>query len=249
LRWDRQQFRAAYVAAGGSSASANSYVSYLNRVERLVGDLTPAIVGSSLNDVLARLEDLPASSFDGERNRRDSLSALRKLIELQPVLSKLAAPSPRFAGGEKDVRALLREAKLLAARYYCLTGKPLGVTGEVAELEAADKLGLRLEQARSAGFDALAQRDGKLVRVQIKGRAVASDDRYRGTCPSIKCGNQFDVVLLVLLDRATLDALEIWEALEIAVMDRLAGVSEAKQNRNALAITQFKSIATKVWPV
>jgi hypothetical protein len=37
------------------------------------------------------------------------------------------------------VAKLLHEAKILAARYYALTGKPLGVTGEVAELEAAEK--------------------------------------------------------------------------------------------------------------
>lgn len=37
---------------------------------------------------------------------------------------------------------LLKEAKLLAREYYSLTGKPLGVTGEVAEYEAGRILGV-----------------------------------------------------------------------------------------------------------
>ncbi|WP_198585804.1 hypothetical protein [Sphingomonas koreensis] len=148
-----------------------------------------------------------------------------------------------------NIRALLREAKQLAARYYMATGKPLGVTGEVAELEAAEKLGIDLVPPRTPGYDATQVRDGKLCRIQIKGRAVDPADRYRGLCPSIKCGDQFDVVQLVLLDRGSLDALEIWEASEAAIAARLAGVSAAKQKRNALAITQFKSVAKRIWPL
>ena len=151
-------------------------------------------------------------------------------------------------GTPDDVRALLREAKMLAARYYRATGKPLGVTGEVAELEAAEKLGIDLVPPRTPGYDATQLRDGQVRRIQIKGRAVDPTDRYRGPCPSIKCGDKFDFVLLVLLDRSSLDALEIWEASEADVAARLAGVSAAKQKRNALAITQFKSVATRVWP-
>ncbi len=40
------------------------------------------------------------------------------------------------------VRQIIAEAKRLSREYYQLTGKPLGITGEIAELEAADKLGL-----------------------------------------------------------------------------------------------------------
>jgi hypothetical protein len=40
---------------------------------------------------------------------------------------------------------LLAQAKQLAREYRALTGKPLGVTGEVAEYEAARLGGLKLE--------------------------------------------------------------------------------------------------------
>ena len=41
-------------------------------------------------------------------------------------------------------RKVLAAVNPLAAEYYQLTGKPLGVTGEVAEYIAAEALGLEL---------------------------------------------------------------------------------------------------------
>ena len=42
------------------------------------------------------------------------------------------------------LRELIGEVKVLAREYYLLTGRPLGVTGEIAEYEAARILGLKL---------------------------------------------------------------------------------------------------------
>jgi hypothetical protein len=149
----------------------------------------------------------------------------------------------------QEIQAFKADAKALAVRYYELTGKPLGITGELAELEAADLLGLSLADARTPGFDAYRDRDGVRERIQIKGRAVDASDRYRGRCPAIKCGDQFDYVLTVLLDRKTLEVIEIWEASEDAVILRLtAPGSKARNERNSMGLSQFKSIATKVWP-
>jgi len=150
----------------------------------------------------------------------------------------------------EELRELKAEAKALAARYYQLTGKPLGITGEIAELEAAELLGLSLADARQAGYDAIRQRGGSEERIQIKGRAVDPQDRYRGRCPSIKCGDQFDYVVTLLLDRRTLDPLEIWEASEAVVQARLtAPGSKSRNERNSMGLSQFKSIVTKVWPI
>ena len=68
-------------------------------------------------------------------------------------------------------------------RYYALTEKPLGVTGEVAELEAAEALNLALAPARQPDYDAFQNNNGKVERYQIKGRAIAPNDRYRGRVP------------------------------------------------------------------
>ncbi len=67
-----------------------------------------------------------------------------------------------------DVMAVLGEAKRLAQRYRALTGKPLGITGEVAEYEAARILGVKLTAARQAGYDAVER--GR--RLQVKGRCL-----------------------------------------------------------------------------
>lgn len=147
-----------------------------------------------------------------------------------------------------ELAELLGEAKRLAAHYYQATGKPLGVTGEVAELEAAQLLGLRLSPPRTAGFDALDHSCSPPRRVQIKGRAVDPAKRYVGRCPAIKCGGLFDVVLLVLLDRATLEPLEIWESDEARVQARLqAPGSRSRNERHSMGLSQFKSIARLVW--
>jgi hypothetical protein len=149
---------------------------------------------------------------------------------------------------ETQLRQLKADAKALAVRYYQMTGKPLGITGEIAELEAAELLALQLADARTPGFDAYRARKGAKERIQIKGRAVDPANRYRGRCPSIKCGDQFDYVLLVLLDRFSLEVLEIWEAPEAAVEARLAAPgSKARNERNSMGLSQFKSIATKIW--
>ena len=150
---------------------------------------------------------------------------------------------------EKAIRFVLLQAKSLAVEYYRLTGKPLGVTGEVAELEAAEKLGLRLSGARTAYYDATREADERSERFQIKGRAIARDDPYRGRMPSVKCDGGFEYVLLVLLDKTTMDVLEIWQADRLAVAERLAAPgSKARNERLSLGISQFRSIATRVWP-
>ena len=153
---------------------------------------------------------------------------------------------------QKKLRTLLRKTKQLAVEYYRLTGKPLGVTGEIAEYEAADKLGLTLADARTPFFDAFRQNGTAIERYQIKGRAVSLTDRYRGRVPKVKCDRGFEAVLLVLLDKATFNAIEIWKAKRMAVQKRLAAPgSKSRNERGSMGIRQFRSIpgAELVWPL
>lgn len=50
---------------------------------------------------------------------------------------------------------ILAKVKPLAAEYYDLSGKPLGVTGEIAEMAAAFVLDLELAPPRTEGYDAI----------------------------------------------------------------------------------------------
>ena len=56
---------------------------------------------------------------------------------------------------QNRIMEALRKAKKLAQEYRTLTGKPLDITGEVAEYEAARPLGVQLTPARQAGYDAV----------------------------------------------------------------------------------------------
>lgn len=73
---------------------------------------------------------------------------------------------------DDPVFALLGKAKAIAKHYRALTGKPLGITGEVAEYEAARILEVELASARQSGYDATEQVGMKVRRLQIKGHSL-----------------------------------------------------------------------------
>lgn len=67
------------------------------------------------------------------------------------------------------IAAIIKQAKRLAMEYRKVTGKPLGLTGEIGEYEAAAILDLDLATARTPGYDA---RDSCGRRYQIKTRVI-----------------------------------------------------------------------------
>ena len=71
-----------------------------------------------------------------------------------------------------EIAEVLADAKSLARKYKMLTGKPLGITGEVAEFSAAQILGLELAEARQSGYDAIRKEKGKIKK--YKSRAGVS---------------------------------------------------------------------------
>ncbi len=78
------------------------------------------------------------------------------------------------------IQEILAAVKPLAAEYHRLTGKPLGVTGEVAEYIAADLLGLELAPARTAGYEAIRRSPNGPVRIQSRAAPTAMT-RNRGS--------------------------------------------------------------------
>jgi hypothetical protein len=147
------------------------------------------------------------------------------------------------------VRDILASVKPLAAEYYRLTGKPMGVTGEVAEYVAADVLGLELAPPRMAGYDAIRRTSEGSERIQIKGRALAVNAKAGQRMSRIKLQADCDVVMLVLLDNASLDLREIWEAPYDAVTILLSRPGSKARERGSLGITEFKRLAKQIWPV
>ena len=143
--------------------------------------------------------------------------------------------------------ALLADAKVLAQKYRALTGKPLGITGEVAEYEASRVLGVELTPARQVGYDAIETVDGAVRRLQIKGRCLLKDCKPGQRLGSIDVKKDFDAVLLVLLDE-NFNATSIYEADREDVLRVLAEPgSKSRNERGALGVSKFKSIARLRW--
>jgi hypothetical protein len=143
----------------------------------------------------------------------------------------------------------LRAAKTLAQEYRRLTGRPLGITGEVAEYEAARLLGVELTPARQAGYDATEVCDGVVRRLQIKGRCLLPGCKPGQRVGSIDIEKEWDSALLVLLNE-NFDATAIYEADRPAVIAALSAPgSRARNERWALSVAKFRSIGKLRWPV
>lgn len=143
----------------------------------------------------------------------------------------------------------MAEVRVLAVEYYQLTGKPLGVTGEIGEFEAARKMELELAPARTEGYDAI-RHDDRYERIQIKSRWKPDGlESFGQRVSKINVKKEFDSVMLVLM-RGDYEVYEIWEAGRQAVIDCLnAPGSKSRNERGQMSVSQFKSIADKVWPM
>jgi hypothetical protein len=150
---------------------------------------------------------------------------------------------PESVDLEQLARVIL-EAKRLAIGYRRLTGRPLGITGEVAEYEAARLLGLRLAVILQSGYDAT-QDDG--TKLQIKARCILNDSKPSQQVGGIKLDKEWDAVLLVILDE-DFEPVTIHEAQRPAITAALrAPGSRARNERGALAVSKFQAIGKLVW--
>ena len=137
----------------------------------------------------------------------------------------------------------------MGRRYYELTKRPLGVTGEIAEWEAIRLLHLEPVKVRQAGYDAIQRtKSGRRIRLQIKSRCYDQENRPSQRLPGISLKKKWDSVLLVILNRK-LDPVEIWKASRPAVEKALKKPGSVSRNkRGALAVSQFQNIGCRVWP-
>lgn len=178
--------------------------------------------------------------------RRQRKAAELKLSSRQ-TQSREAKP-PLIEDAPVDPAALAElvvRAKLLAADYYRVTGRPLGVTGEIGEFEAARLLGHTLAPPRAAGYDLIGA-DGLLY--QVKTRCYGRDAKPGQRLGGVKLTHPWHKVLLVLLN-PELDPTEIWEADREPLAAALSAPgSKSRNERGALAVSKFKQIGRQVWP-
>ncbi len=142
---------------------------------------------------------------------------------------------------------LMERAKRLAKEYRRQTGRPLGVTGEVAEYEACRLLGLCLAPARQEGYDAVRQTPDGTRRVQVKGRVLLPDAKPGQRLSKISLKHDWDSTIVVVLDE-DLEPIVMYEADRAAIAEALtAPGSKSRNERGQLGLSKFKSIAQVVW--
>ena len=149
----------------------------------------------------------------------------------------------------EELADLLQQAKRLAQRYRVLTGRPLGITGEIAESETVRLLGLELAPVRSAGYDVIRRpANGPLERLQVKGRVMHSA-KLVGRLGSLDITKEWDAVLLVLMDQ-DFNTMKIFEAARAPVIEAIVRPgSKARNERGALSIPLFcRTLGKQIWP-
>ena len=183
---------------------------------------------------------LVSQTFDIETGKRRKIKKGTKLnaddyFEKVPLNTLLAI-----------IGSNLENAKQLAIEYKVLTGKSLGITGEVAEFEAATKLNCTLCIARNPGFDIM---DTVGNKVQVKGRIVGDNIQRVGTILENSSKKPWDYVLLVLLDE-NYELLAIYKASEEAIEDEIRRERpKGGKSRRDMTIPDFVKIGHLVWPV
>ena len=147
-----------------------------------------------------------------------------------------------------ELMSVLRQAKDVAVRYYQLTGRPLGVTGEVAEYEAIRLLSLKPAIVRQEGFDAVRESNGRSERLQIKGRRLFARVSKAGPrLGEIDLRKTWDAVVFVVLDEHY-EAVAIYEASRDAVTAMIApDESDPESMRGKIPVAKFVRQAMKVW--
>jgi hypothetical protein len=139
-------------------------------------------------------------------------------------------------------KAILKEIKPLAIEYEHLTVKPLGVTGEIGEMEASIALGMILEPARSPGVDALRGKE----RVQIKATRVPPGKKRLGRMSRMSVSKPCDTFMLAVLDQ-NFDLREVWEAPFDKVAEELGRPGSKARAHGQMAVSKFKSLARPTW--
>jgi hypothetical protein len=150
--------------------------------------------------------------------------------------------------GIYSVDKLISEARRLAVEFRRTTGKPLpGVSGEIAEHDAARLLNLELCEHKTGGYDAIGRgsREGK--RIQIKGRVIFDEEKSGQRVGQLKLDQDWDSVVLVIMDE-DYEPFEIYEADREEILGAMEEAAKSsRKKRGAMTVARFKIIAQLVW--
>ncbi|MDH5546015.1 MAG: hypothetical protein OEZ43_10505 [Gammaproteobacteria bacterium] len=142
---------------------------------------------------------------------------------------------------------LITEARRLAAEYRRATGKPLGISSEIAEFDAAKLLDLEICDQKTGGYDAIGRGKRQGKKVQIKGRAVFDEKKSGQRVGQLKLDQDWDSIVLVIMDEEY-EPVEIFECARSVVEKSLDESKSSKRNkRGAMSLAKFKIVSDLVW--
>jgi len=145
-----------------------------------------------------------------------------------------------------NVDKLMLEARKLAAEYRRATGKPLGISNEIAVYDVIRIMNLEAVDANAGGYDAIGKGEREGRRIQIKGRSIVSGSTSSHRIGQIKIEQKWDSVMLILLDE-NYEPVEIHEADRETIVNVVKQSSKKRRNRGAMSVARFKNIGQCVW--
>jgi hypothetical protein len=147
--------------------------------------------------------------------------------------------------GVYSVDKLIAETRRIAKEYRLATGKILPVTPEIAINDAISILELHPNNGKSPGYDAIYERNGEELKVQIKGRAIFDDKKGGYRIGQVKREQEWDAIILVIMNADFMPE-EIYIARRETILDEL---DENKKNnkKGAMTLAKFKLISELLW--
>jgi len=144
-----------------------------------------------------------------------------------------------------ELDEIIRKVKQLARRYREITGRPLGITGEIGEYEAARLLGLEIAPVRSPGYDLIRRAGDVPDYLQVKTRVV-DFEKAGGRLGSIDVSKPWDAVLLVLLT-GDYEPIAIYEVPREPIVEAITRPGSKARARGALSLPLFRSLGKRIW--
>jgi len=148
--------------------------------------------------------------------------------------------------GIYDVDKLMLQARKLAADYRRATGKPLGISNEIAVHDVIRLMKLVPAEPGAGGYDAIGtgSREGRYI--QIKGRTIFDDSKGGERIGQVKMDQEWDSIMLIIMDE-DYEPSEIFEATREAIIEAMADISPKRAKKGALSVARFKAIGEIVW--
>ena len=170
------------------------------------------------------------------------------LINIAKINRQNSTNGVRHLVGVYAVDKLISEARRLAADYRRATGKPLaGVSGEIAQHDAARLLNLEIADTNIGGYDARGHGNREGKRIQIKGRTIFEEGKSGQRIGQLKLEQEWDSIMLVIMDE-NLEPYEIYEADREDILAALNDPAASKRSkRGAMSVSRFKNISHLVW--